>query len=112
MKHNDNYRMKWDMFVMLLALWNCISIPFDVSFEPEMSATYAAFEQFIDICFGLDIIIAFRTTFIDEKTGFEVSEGNKIAWNYVISGRFFVDLAASIPFEDIYLMLITVLEED
>jgi hypothetical protein len=103
-RHNDNFRMKWDIFVILLAIWNCISIPFDVSFEPDMGAFYANVEQFIDLCFGLDILIAFRTTFIDQKTGFEVIDNKKMAWNYIITGRFFVDLAASIPFEEIYLM--------
>ena len=64
--------MNWDVFVMALALWNCISIPFDVSFEPETNETFVIFEHFVDVCFGLDIVIAFRTTYINSKTGFEV----------------------------------------
>lgn len=32
LRYNENFRIRWDMFVMLLALWNCISIPFMVSF--------------------------------------------------------------------------------
>ena len=43
-----------------------------------------------------------RTTFINSKTGFEVVESKKIAWNYISSGRFFVDLMASIPFEFVF----------
>jgi len=95
--------MRWDIFVMVLALWNCISIPFDVSFEPEKYLIYELFETFVDICFGLDIIIAFRTTYINTNTGFEVIEARKIALNYIVSGRFFVDLAASIPIENVYI---------
>lgn len=97
--HNDNFRVRWDIFVMALALWNCLSIPFDVAFEPEIPKEYEIFEYFVDTCFIIDIFVAFRTTFINEKTGFEVVEGHLIAWNYIISGRFFIDLAASIPFE-------------
>ena len=78
--HNDNFRVRWDIFVMALALWNCISIPFDVSFEPEMTQVYQIFEYFVDSCFIIDIVIAFRTTYINEKTGIEVVEGHLIAW--------------------------------
>lgn len=93
---------------MLLAFWNCISIPFDVAFEPEDNAVYVVVEYVIDICFFLDILVAFRTTYINTKTGFEVVEGAKIALNYIISGRFFVDLAASIPFENVYTWVVVV----
>lgn len=101
------------MFVMLLALWNCIKIPFDVSFRQYGNVKAQVqegfdfdktFERFIDVLFFMDVIIAMRTTFINEKTGFEVVDGSKIVWNYFISGRLFVDLAASIPFEEIYIL--------
>lgn len=72
LRYNENFRMRWDMFVMLLAIWNCISIPFYVSFEPDPDRAYEISENFIDVCFGLDILIAFRTTYINSKTGFEV----------------------------------------
>ena len=111
-RHNDNLRMKWDIFVMALAIWNCISIPFDVAFQPEMSTVYIVFEHLVDFFFGLDIIISFRTTYINEKTGFEVVEAKKIAWNYFISGRFFVDLAASIPFESVYMLMVDIQEDE
>lgn len=62
--------------------------------------------------FSIDIIIAFRTTYINSKTGFEIVEGKKIAWNYIITGRFFVDLAASIPFETVYFWFVTTKNKD
>ena len=40
LRHNDNFRMRWDMYVMILAIWNCISIPFDVAFEPPRNPYY------------------------------------------------------------------------
>ena len=108
LRHNDNFRMKWDMYVMILAIWNCVSIPFDVAFDPETNIYYSLFEHFIDLCFVIDIFIAFRTTFINSKTGFEVVKCSEIALNYIITGRFFVDLAASIPFENIYTLFVVV----
>jgi len=97
--------MRWDLGVMILAIWNCVSIPFDVAFEPGSSLAYTIFDRVIDICFGLDIIFNFRTTYINSKTGFEVVEGKKIALSYLRSGRFFVDLLASIPFEFLFGMV-------
>ena len=84
---------------MLLAIWNCISIPFEVAFEPEFGTLYTAFETVVDICFFIDIVLSFRTTFINKKTGFEVIDPRLIAKNYGKSSQFFVDLLASIPFE-------------
>jgi len=59
---------------MLLAIWNCIIIPFDVSFgsDQEESTLYSAFNIFVDLCFLTDIILNFRTTIVDKKTGFEI----------------------------------------
>jgi succinate dehydrogenase/fumarate reductase cytochrome b subunit len=104
--------MRWDIFVMALAIWNSISIPFAVSFmeNVEHPAGYLIFEYFVDICFAFDIIFAFRTTFINSKNGLEIVEARKIALNYIITGRFFVDLAASIPFEDAYSLFVDVNE--
>jgi len=60
-------------------------------------------ESVVDFCFALDIIVAFRTTFINTSTGLEVVLPKDIAMNYIITGRFFIDMAASIPFEDVYI---------
>jgi len=32
LRHSQKFRMRWDLYVMFLAIWNCIIIPFDVSF--------------------------------------------------------------------------------
>lgn len=36
---NSKGRLKWDLFVMLLATWNCMWIPIDIAFEPSVSST-------------------------------------------------------------------------
>ncbi len=50
----------------------------------------------------MDLLLNFRTTFVNEKTGFEIVDNRSVAMNYIKSGRFFIDLAASIPFELIF----------
>lgn len=102
MKHNSSFRLNWDLFIMLLAIYNCISIPFDTAFEPEVTVFYTVFEVIIDILFAADVVINFRTSFVHPKTGLEVVEGKAIAMNYILSGRFWIDLLATIPFERVY----------
>lgn len=97
--HNGKFRMRWDLFVILLVIYNCISIPFDVSFGRLWDhLVMDMIDSMIDIVFFLDIIITFFTTYLNQKTGRVVYSLKKIATNYLLS-RFWVDLAASVPFE-------------
>ncbi len=108
--HNSKFRMRWDLIVILLALYNCVSIPFEVAFATKLTNHWimTILNYCVDVIFFLDVILNFRTTFINPKTGTEVIKAKKITVNYVIKGRFFVDLLASIPFEVIIKWFITV----
>ena len=98
-RHNNYFRTRWDIFVMLLAVYNCVSIPYTVAFEPTVTAGFNAWERLVDCIFGTDIILNFRTTFLHSKTGIEIGDFKGVAFGYVKGGRFFIDLAASIPFD-------------
>jgi len=63
-------------------------------------AYFIAINYFVDLCFLLDIIVVFRTTFTDEKTGKEESNPKKIAVRYLKS-RFWIDLLATLPMDEI-----------
>lgn len=56
----------------------------------------------VDSVFILDIVINFRTTYINQKTGYEVAIGRLIALNYVMNWRFYFDLISVAPIETIY----------
>lgn len=104
MRHNSRFRMRWDLYVILLTLWNCLFIPFNVAFESEGLQTknnipLQISEYFIDFCFLLDICFNFRTTYINSKTQTEVTDPKRIMINYVFFGRFTIDLLATVPFE-------------
>ena len=91
--------MKWDLFVIILVVYNCISIPFEVSFGRIWEHfSMNVLDICIDIVFFTDILITFLTTYVNSKTGRVVYNLKSIAKNYVL-GRFWVDLLASIPFE-------------
>lgn len=70
---------------MALAIWNCIQVPFDIAFTPHREANPAeiTINQIVDFIFILDIIITFRTTYINEETGIEVTKPSKIAIEYL-----------------------------
>lgn len=98
-RYNSNFRMRWDLIVCLLAIYNCVSIPVSVAFDPDPSIGLTVWERTLDCLFAIDLLLNFRTTYINSKTGFEVTEWKKIAINYFITGRFFIDLGASIPLD-------------
>ena len=104
--HFSKPRNVWDLFVIALALWNCLFIPFEVAFKPEKSAYILISDRIIDVLFFVDIIVNFMTTYVHPKTQLDVTEPKRIVKNYIFGGRFFIDLLASIPFD-----LIIVAEE-
>lgn len=90
---------------MFLATLSCFTVPYNVTFPNEVdeSEYSTIIEGLINFCFIADILISFRTTFIDESTQEEVIKEKAIAIQY-LKGRFWIDLLASIPFD--YLMFL------
>jgi len=104
---NDPRKTTWELFVIILALYNCFFIPFELSFSPpELTGVeFFLLNTAIDICFGIDIFIAFRTTFYHPITGDEIRDLKIIRKNY-IRGRFAIDFLSTVPFDNL-LFLIT-----
>lgn len=99
---HSTFKLRWDVLIMILAIFNCFAIPFEVAFNPEAmhSLWFLLLNTVIDLCFAADLLVNFRTSFIHPKTGHEVLSGNKIAVSY-LKGRFWIDLIATIPFDNI-----------
>lgn len=53
----------------------------------------------INLIFMFDILVSFRTTYINTNTGDEVYNGWAIAKRYVVGGRFIIDFLSSVPFD-------------
>lgn len=101
-RYNVGWRVYWDLFMMILAIYNCFVIPIQISFNPPVfnGPIFLVINSIIDILFAVDIVVLFRTTYIDSDTGEEIFFSKKIAINY-IKGRFWMDLLATIPFDTI-----------
>ena len=59
-------------------------------------------DSLIDMIFALDIILRFRTTYIDQVSGEEVTDTYMIGMRYLKSSQFFFDLISTIPFDDLF----------
>ena len=59
---------------------------------------------FIDMLFGVDIILNFNTTYQDSKTGDEKTSRHEIRNNYM-KGMFLIDILATIPFYEILCLI-------
>ena len=95
-------RIKWDLIIIILAIYNSIAIPISLAFDPP-SFTYfwiLALNNFIDLMFLCDMVMQFRTSYFNPITGDEEFDLKKIAKNY-IKGTFWIDMLSTIPFEKI-----------
>lgn len=99
-RHLETWRINWDLVVIMFAVYNSIQLPLDIAFKPSIfqSALSKFFDNINDLSFAIDIIISFRTTFVNEYTGDEEINGSVIFKNYLF-GRFTIDLLATLPFD-------------
>ena len=66
---------------MLCAVYNCIGIPVNVAYPGSFldHLTFTIIDYVIDFAMLFDIIINFRTSYLNSKTGDEVFQGSLIA---------------------------------
>jgi hypothetical protein len=98
----QKFKVYWDFLIIILSIINSIQIPIEFAF-PEVfdeATTVQISDRIIDVLFIFDIFINFRTAYVDSRTDELILNPNKIARNY-FKGRFWIDLVASLPFNDI-----------
>lgn len=90
--------------IIAIAILNCYSIPFVLSFQPPWAETKAwkMANWVITAIFASDLIVNLRTTYIDGVEGEEVFDGKLLARNYLRSNRFIVDLLSTVPLEVVF----------
>lgn len=78
---SSKYRLRWDIYIIVAAIYNSITIPLNIAFNPEFLSTIliTSFESIIDLTFFIDIFLNFRTTYISTKTGEEIKDPKLIA---------------------------------
>lgn len=39
-RHNNKWRVRWDLSIMMIAIYNCFVIPYEASFSPSENVNY------------------------------------------------------------------------
>ena len=92
----------WNNVIIALALYNSLFIPLQIFYKDKghsflLGETVRIIDSIVDLIFLLDIVIKFRTTYLDSKQSVEVREPHKIGKRY-LKGTFFIDFISSVPF--------------
>ncbi len=93
----NSQRMKWDIALAAILVWNLIEIPFQVCFEydADCMSFYDLFGTFMDIFFICDVVVNFHTGFLDD--GKYVDDPKTVAMEYLKHG-FALDFVTSVPY--------------
>ncbi|XGW14599.1 hypothetical protein V3C99_000691 [Haemonchus contortus] len=105
--HYSPFKAVWDWIILLLVIYTAVFTPYvaafllrelqDTSRKARFSEPLEIVDLIVDIMFIVDIIINFRTTYVNENDEV-VSHPGKIAIHY-FKGWFVIDMIAAVPFD-------------
>jgi CRP-like cAMP-binding protein len=95
---NSHSRVWWDMYMGLLLAYIAGYVPFRVSFLTDLNDFWSAVEVWVDVSFGIDIILNFITAYHVGNADSDIEfDQKKIAKRY-LKGFFLIDFIATFPF--------------
>ena len=94
-------KISWDFFILLELIFISITVPYRICFLDNDSKNWKAFYTWIDVCFGIDILLTFNTSYSETDAMLEIYSRKKIAINY-LKGWFIIDLVSIIPFDFLF----------
>ncbi|XP_042228992.1 potassium voltage-gated channel subfamily H member 7-like isoform X12 [Homarus americanus] len=112
--HYSPFKAVWDWIILLLVIYTAIFTPYVAAFllneqeaarkshQNQYDSPIVIIDLIVDIMFMVDIVINFRTTYVNHNDEV-VSHPGKIALHY-LRGWFLIDVVAAIPFD---LLLVT-----
>ncbi|XP_055990758.1 LOW QUALITY PROTEIN: potassium voltage-gated channel subfamily H member 2, partial [Sorex fumeus] len=108
--HYSPFKAVWDWLILLLVIYTAVFTPYSAAFllketeegPPNSDCGYtcqplAVVDLIVDIMFIVDILINFRTTYVNANEEV-VSHPGRIAVHY-FKGWFLIDMVAAIPFD-------------
>ena len=99
---DNNFKViYWDLLQSVCLLITCFLTPFNLAFYDYLETIlwYTIFNYVIDGLFAVDILINFNSVIIDDNY-VQIDDRKEIA-KFYLSGWFFIDFLAVIPFEPI-----------
>jgi len=94
--HDGHVRTSWDCFVLLLLLYLIIMVPMGLAFG---EAVANSFDHIIDYFFLIDVLLNFRTTYVN-SAGKRIASCKQIALHYM-RGWFLLDILSSLPLDQL-----------
>ncbi|XP_041103322.1 potassium voltage-gated channel subfamily H member 2-like isoform X2 [Polyodon spathula] len=107
--HYSPFKAVWDWLILLLVIYTAIFTPYSAAFllndREEVNRRDCGYscnplnvvDLIVDIMFVIDILINFRTTYVNSNDEV-VSQPGRIAVHY-FKGWFLIDMVAAIPFD-------------
>ncbi|CEO99112.1 Cyclic nucleotide-binding domain-containing protein [Plasmodiophora brassicae] len=99
---SNSWRLRWDMFIMLLVIYYGIMTPIELAFGNDVSNIYLDYA--FDALFGLDIVLNFFTAYRIEhghQKGQVETRMFYIAKTY-LKRWFWIDLVATVPMDVVF----------
>ena len=96
------YRVLWDILGFVIIGYQATIVPIRICFDEPATGFWESAEFFMDIYFGLDILVNFNTGFYDQQG--LCLERKKFILNY-LKTWFLPDLLASIPWTEVIELL-------
>jgi len=90
--YKSNFKMRWDIFILCLAIYNSLMIPYEQAFKDETlrNPMFIIVDTLIDLAFVVDIGLMFMTSIMTNK-GQESFNQEEISDAYTGTLRFYVD---------------------
>lgn len=93
----DRFKTYWDLIVAVALIVTCSITPVRLAFYDDDSTGWRVFNEFINIVFGIDIIVIFFTAIYNDD--FVLIEDIRTIAGLYVRGWFLLDLLAIFPFE-------------
>ncbi|ETV92247.1 hypothetical protein H310_13476 [Aphanomyces invadans] len=93
---NSKFKLWWDVAVAILTLYVVIVTPVQVGFGLKDYNTLDNIQVFVDAMFIVELVLTFRTSYIDSATREEINDASMIRRHYMY-GWFIPDAASSYP---------------
>eukprot|EP01043_Picozoa_sp_COSAG02_P015947 COSAG02_NODE_691_length_18445_cov_23.541099_12_plen_784_part_00 len=93
------YAAMWDALQVLLLVYLCVVIPLRACFSIDIliGSTEFYVDTFADLVFVLDVVLNFRTAFVDEHG--VVEERPRVIARHYLRGWFMLDVLSCLPFQ-------------
>jgi len=98
---DSKWKQMWDIWCMLLVLYVALVVPYRLSLDLDDNKGLVVFNIIMDLCFLLDIVLTFFTSYYDDNAGRTISTNREIAVKYLTSFFFYIDVISIFPFEPI-----------